>query len=136
MRVCVCVCVCVCFAQFYPYNFCGHFCGHLRVHSCVHFREHFRERVRGSNFVVRVLCAFLIEEFFRPNIATGKKRWTAQKKGMSTKSEKCRQYFRDVCPKTVRRGGKHNCGYFLDDFLAHLVVLFGVTLSNARPILP
>ena len=25
----------------------------------MHFREHFRERVRGSNFAVRVLCAFL-----------------------------------------------------------------------------
>ena len=24
-----------------------------------HFREHFRERVRGSDFAVRVLCAFL-----------------------------------------------------------------------------
>ena len=31
---------------------------HPRVHSRVHFREHFRERVRGSNFAVRVLCAF------------------------------------------------------------------------------
>ena len=37
----------------------GHFRGHLRVHSRGHFREHFRERVRGSNFAVRVLCAFL-----------------------------------------------------------------------------
>ena len=40
-------------------NLRGHFRGHLRVHSHVHFREHFRERVRGSNFAVRVLCAFL-----------------------------------------------------------------------------
>ena len=38
-------------------NFRGRFCGH---HSSVHFREHFRERVRGLNFAVRVLCAFLI----------------------------------------------------------------------------
>ena len=43
-----------------PSTLCGHFHGHLRVHSRVHFREHFRERVRGSNFAVRVLCAFLI----------------------------------------------------------------------------
>ena len=41
-------------------NFRGDFRGHLRVHSRVHFREHFAERVRGSNFAVRVLCAFLI----------------------------------------------------------------------------
>ena len=40
--------------------FRGHFRGHLRVHSGAHFREHFRERVCGSNFAVRVLCAFLI----------------------------------------------------------------------------
>ena len=40
-------------------NLRGHFRGHLRVHSRGHFREHFRERVRGSNFAVRVLCAFL-----------------------------------------------------------------------------
>ena len=40
-------------------NLRGHFRGHLRVHSRRHFREHFRERVRGSNFAVRVLCAFL-----------------------------------------------------------------------------
>ena len=38
----------------------GHFRGHLRVLSRGHFREHFRERVRGSNFAVRMLCAFLI----------------------------------------------------------------------------
>ena len=38
----------------------GRFRGHLGVHSRVHFREHFRERGRGSNFAVRVLCAFLI----------------------------------------------------------------------------
>ena len=47
----------VCFAQ-KGINLRGHFRGHLRVHSRVHFREHFRERVRGSNFAVRVLCAF------------------------------------------------------------------------------
>ena len=40
-------------------NLRGHFRGHLRVHSRGHFRDHFRERVRGSNFAVRVLCAFL-----------------------------------------------------------------------------
>ena len=40
-------------------NLRGHFRGYLRVHTRVHFCEHFRERVRGSNFAVRVLCAFL-----------------------------------------------------------------------------
>ena len=40
-------------------NFRVHFRGYLRVHYRVHFREHFRERVRGSNFAVRGLCAFL-----------------------------------------------------------------------------
>ena len=40
-------------------NLRGHFRGHLRVHSRGHFRDHFRERVRGSNFAVRMLCAFL-----------------------------------------------------------------------------
>ena len=40
-------------------NFRGHFRGHLRVHSRVHFPDHFRKRIRGSNFAVRVLCAFL-----------------------------------------------------------------------------
>ena len=40
-------------------NLRGHFRGHFRVHSRGRFREHFRERVRGSNFAVRVLCAFL-----------------------------------------------------------------------------
>ena len=42
-------------------NLRGHFRGRLRVHSRVHFREHFRGRVRGSNFAVRVLCAFLMD---------------------------------------------------------------------------
>ena len=40
-------------------NLRGHFREHFRVHSRGRFREHFRERVRGSNFAVRVLCAFL-----------------------------------------------------------------------------
>ena len=40
-------------------EFRGHFRGNLRVHFRVHFRERFRERLRGSNFAVRVLCAFL-----------------------------------------------------------------------------
>ena len=42
-------------------NFRRHFSGHLRLHSRVHFREHFRERVRGSNFAVRGLRAFLMD---------------------------------------------------------------------------
>ena len=37
----------------------GHFRGTLCAHSRVHFHEHFRERLHGSNFAVRVLCAFL-----------------------------------------------------------------------------
>ena len=48
-----------CVSHRHALNFRGHIRGHLRVHSRVHFREHFRERVRGSNFAVRVLCAFL-----------------------------------------------------------------------------
>ena len=44
-------------------NLRGHFRGRLRVHSRVHFREHFRERARGSKFSVRVLCAFLTEDY-------------------------------------------------------------------------
>ena len=40
-------------------NLRGDFRGHLRIRSRVHFHDHSRERVRGSNFAVRVLCAFL-----------------------------------------------------------------------------
>ena len=56
------------FTQKKKLNLRGHFRGHLRVHSRGHFREHFRERVRGSNFAVRMLCAFLIFLAFFPSL--------------------------------------------------------------------
>ena len=53
-------------------NFRGHFRGYLRAHFRVHFHEHFRERVRGSNFAVRVLCAFLRHRNQIASISVGK----------------------------------------------------------------
>ena len=107
-------------------NLRGHFRGHLCVHSRVHFREHFRERVCGSNFAVRVLCAFLTKS---PSVSRPSKLDIKQghARGAASKAQRGISFIHFYCP--VPQSSSH-IGPHVNQHFTYGVVGEGVTAEN------